>query len=339
MTNVGIAVGGRLDAVAELARRCEDAGFESLWVPETARTAFVQATVALAATERARVGTAIALAFPRSPVITAMTARDLAELSGGRFILGLGTQVKRVNELRYSTPFEHPAPKMRELIEVCREVWGAFGGAPIDHRGRFYTVTMPPFPGAGPVSGAIPIHIAAVNREMVKLAGAACDGFLGHPFTSRKYLEDVALPTLEEGITSAGRRREDVEVVQSIIVSIADTTEEALVGAKLQIAFYGTTRTYSRVFEIHGWGDVVEPLRAAFARGDFPGMIACITDEMAETYSAAGTADEVREKVHRFDGLADTVVYNPPWASPDPARTAESFERILDTLAPRARVA
>ncbi|HVL33151.1 MAG TPA: TIGR03617 family F420-dependent LLM class oxidoreductase [Actinomycetota bacterium] len=333
-TRIGIAIGGPLDTLGETAKRVEDAGFESIWVPETARTAYISAAVVAQATSRARIGTGIALAFPRSPVITAMTARDLAELSGGRFILGLGTQVKRVNELRYSTPFEHPAPKMRELIDVCRGVWGAFDGAPIDHRGRFYTVTMPPFPGAGP-AGPIPIHLAAVNHEMVRLVGERCDGFLGHPFSSPKFLSDVALPSLHEGLDAAGRKRDEVEVVQSIIVSIADTTEEALVGAKLQIAFYGTTRTYAKVFEIHGWGDVVGPLRAAHGRGDFAGMIECITDEMCDEFAAAGTADEVRDKVRKFDGLADTVLYNPPWAAPDIARTADVYERIVDVLAPR----
>lgn len=333
MTRIGIAVSGPLDTIGATAKRLEDAGFESLWVPETARTAYIQAAITLASTTRVRVGTSIALAFPRSPVITAMEARDLAELSGGRFILGLGTQVKRVNELRYSTPFEHPAPKMSELIDVCREVWGAFGGQPIDHRGRFYTVTMPPFPGAGP-AGPIPIHLAAVNHLMVRLTGEKADGFLGHPFTSVRYLEEIAKPALREGIDAAGRKPEEVEIAQSVIVSIADRTEDAFVGAKLQIAFYGTTRTYSGVFELHGWGDVVEPLRAAHKAGDFAGMIACITDEMAETYAVAGTADEVRDKIHRYDGLADTIIFNPPWADPTIARTGEVYERIIDVLAP-----
>src|SRR6266545_1033826 len=148
--DLGIVLGGDLTGLAGLARRAEAAGFESLWVAETARSAFVQAAVACQATSRALVGTDIALAFPRSPTITAMTARDLAELSGGRFVLGLGTQVKRINEERFSVPFEHPAPKLAEAVSVIRQVLSTFEGRPIEHRGRFYTVTMPPFPGAGP---------------------------------------------------------------------------------------------------------------------------------------------------------------------------------------------
>src|SRR5947207_5794283 len=138
----GIVVGGDLDGIEAMARRAEEAGFESVWVAETARSAFVQAALAVQATSRALVGTDIALAFPRSPTITAMTARDLAELSDGRFVLGLGTQVKRVNEQRFGVPFEHPAPKVAEAVEAIREVLGTFDGAPIDHRGRFYEITM-----------------------------------------------------------------------------------------------------------------------------------------------------------------------------------------------------
>lgn len=314
MTRYGIAIGGPLDTLGEVARRCEDGGFSSLWVPETARTAYIQAAVAIAATERVRVGTSIALAFPRSPVITAMAARDLAELSGGRFVLGLGTQVKRVNELRYATPFEHPAPKMREIVEVCRAVWHGFAGDPVDHHGRFYTVTMPPFPGAGPPPAPIPIYIAAVNERMVRLAGEACDGFLGHPFTSDRYLAEVARPALTDAIAVAGRSSGDVQVVQSVITSVASSREEALPAAKLQIAFYGTTRTYRRVFDLHGWDAVVDPLRAAHAAGDLRGMVELITDEMADTFAIAGTAGQVRDGLARFDGLADEIVLNPPWA-------------------------
>ena len=336
-TRYGIAIGGSLTEVGSAAKLAEDAGFASVWVPETARTAYVTASVAAMHTNRVRIGTGIALAFPRSPVITAMCARDLAELSGGRFVLGLGTQVKRVNELRYSTPFDHPAPRMREIMEVCRGVWRAFRGDPINHEGRFYTVTMPPFPGAGAPPGDIPIMLAAVNHDMVALCGEAADGYLGHPFSSIRYLDEVAKPAIAEGAQRAGRKPEDCEIVQSVICSIADTRADALVGAKMQIAFYGTTRTYAPVFELHGFGAVVEPLRAAHSRGDIAGMIACITDEMADVYAVAGTVEEVRDRLHRYDGVADEIVLNPPWASPELARSSDVYARIIDALAPSGR--
>ena len=329
---IGIAIGGPLDLVGQAARACEEAGIGSLWVAETARTAYIQSAVALQATERATVGTSIALAFPRSPVITAMSARDLAELSGGRFILGLGTQVKRVNELRYSTAFEHPAPKMREAVEVCRKVWQAFGGEPIDHRGRFYTVTMPPFPGGSAPPGPIPIYLAGVNTGMLRLTGEVADGLLGHPLSSPRYFTEVVRPALDEGIARAGRKPDEVRIVQGVICSVSDDPAQALNDAKLQIAFYGTTRTYRAVFDVHGWGEVVDPLREAHARGDIAAMVACITDEMAETYSVTGTAEQVREKVKRWEGLADGVYLGAPWATPDLARTTQTYLNIVDAF-------
>src|SRR5438552_13866609 len=189
--DLGVVVGGDLRRLGGLARQVEDAGFESVWVAETARSAVVQAALACQSTSRITVGTNIALVFPRSPTITAMSARDLAELSEGRFILGLGSQVKRINEQRFGVAFEHPAPKMAEAVEVIREVLATFEGKPIDHRGRFYSVTMPPFPGAGPAPGHVPIYIAAVNTHMAEAAGRSADGLLGHPLTSPDYIREV----------------------------------------------------------------------------------------------------------------------------------------------------
>ena len=332
---VGLSVGGPLGIVGSIAKMCEDAGYRSLWVAETARTAFLQAAVALQATTKVTVGTSIALAFPRSPVVTAMESRDLAELSNGRFILGLGTQVKRVNELRYATPFEHPAPKMREVVEVCRKVWRGFAGETIDHHGRFYTVAMQPFPGGAPAPGEIPVYLAAFNAGMVRLTGEVADGFLGHPLSSPRYFNEVVRPALDEGISKAGRKPDEVKIVQGVIVSIGDSTEKAMREAKGQIAFYATTRTYRTILDVHGWGEVVDPLRAAHAQGDFEAMIALITDEMCETLAAAGTPDEVRDKIRRWEGLADAVYLGPPWATPDAMRSADSFTRIVETFRPR----
>src|SRR5205823_933044 len=177
--HLGVDVGGDLRTLAAHARDVEDAGFESVWVAETSRSAFVQAALVAAATSRVTVGTNIALVFPRSPTLTAMAARDLAELSGGRFILGLGSQVKRVNEQRFGVPFSHPAPKMEEYVRAVRAVLDGFATGAVDHRGRFYTLTMAPFPGADSAPAPIPIHVAAVNERMVESAARAADGVIG----------------------------------------------------------------------------------------------------------------------------------------------------------------
>ena len=331
MLPLGIALGGELRTLPELARRAERAGFESIWVAETSRTAFVQAALVAQATERVTVGTAVALAFPRSPGITAMAARDLAELSGGRFILGLGSQVKRVNEQRFSVPFEHPAPKMAEVVQAVRAVLGAFGGEPLEHRGRFYTLTMPPFPGAGPPPGPVPIYLAAVNVAMAEAAGRVADGVCGHPMTSPEYVGEVVRPAARRGAREAERDPNDVSVTTNLITQVDEDGERAKREAALQVAFYATTRTYRPVLTMHGFDDVQEPLRRAFVRGDTAGMSE-LALPMVEHLAAAGTPDEVRRRVEEFDGVADRVILGPAWIGPSPERARRSYDLLLDTF-------
>lgn len=332
MPEVGIVVGGPTTAIPDMARMAEDGGYESVWVAETAYSAYVQAALACQATSRVSVGTNIALAFPRSPTITAMTARDLQELSGGRFILGLGSQVKRVNEHRFSVHFEHPAPKMGEYVDVIREVLDTFGGQRIEHRGRFYTVTMNPFPGAAPVS-SVPIYVAAVNAGMLEAAGRVADGVLGHPLTSPTYLKEVVRPAVERGATAAGRDPSEVNVTNSVILQLNEDRERARFEAAVQIAFYATTRTYRPVLELHGFGDLVGDLREAFGKGDL-GRMAEIAMPMVDTYAIAGPEDECRDRLAEFDGLVDRILLGGAWVGPDPQAIAENYRRILETFRP-----
>jgi probable F420-dependent oxidoreductase len=330
--DLGMVIGGDLRGQRELARQVEDAGFESVWVAETARSAFVQAAVASAATSRVTVGTDIALAFPRSPTITAMTARDLAELSAGRFILGLGTQVKRVNEQRFGVAFEHPAPKIAEAVEAVRAVLRTFGGQPVDHRGRFYTITMPPFPGAGPAPGGVPIYLAAVNRVMAETAGRCADGVLGHPMTSPEYVRQVLRPAVETGATAAGRDPGGVNISTGVILQVSKDREEARREAALQIGFYATTRTYRPVLALHGFEELVEPLREAFGRSDFAAL-AEVAMPMVESFAVAGDPDECRERIAAFEGLADRVILGGAWVGAED-RVAQNHQAIIDTFAP-----
>jgi len=327
-------VGGPLRGLGALSRDVEEAGFESVWVAETARSAFVQAAVAAAATSRIRVGTNIALAFPRSPTITAMAARDLAELSEGRFVLGLGTQVKRINENRFGIPFEHPAPKVGEAVEVIREVLATFDGKPIEHRGRFYSITMPPFPGAGPAPGRLPIYLAAVNAVMAETAGRVADGVLGHPMTSPDWIRDLVRPAVARGAAGVGRTPEEVNVTTGVILQISEDRDEARREAALQVGFYATTRTYRPVLGMHGFEDRLEPLRRAFVRGDLAGM-ADVAMGMVDVLAVAGTANECRERVERFDGLVDRVILGGAWVGPSEERLLQNHRAILETFAPR----
>jgi probable F420-dependent oxidoreductase len=329
--DVGIVVGGPLDQIGDVARLAEDRGFESVWCAETARSAFVQAAVVCQATQRVKVGTAVALAFPRSPAITAMCARDLAELSGGRFVLGLGSQVKRVNEQRFSVGFEHPAPKMEDYVQAVRAVLGAFHGEPPEHRGRFYTITMPPFPGAEPPAKPIPIYVAAVNERMAEVAGRVADGVVGHPMTSPEYVKKVLVPAIERGAQEAGRDLGEISVTTNLITQVARDGETARREAALQVAFYATTRTYRPVLALHGFEDRIDPLREAHARGDFSAM-AEVARPMVDTLAAAGTPEEIKERIGAFEGLVDRVILGGAWVGPSPERVRESFSLLLETF-------
>ncbi len=331
--DVGIVLGGDLRRLGVLAAEAERAGYESLWVAETARSAYVQAAVVCAATGMAKVGTNIALAFPRSPTITAMAARDLAELSGGRFVLGLGAQVKRINEQRFSVPYEHPAPKIAEAVEAVRSVLASFAGIPIDHRGRFYTITMPPFPGSDPAPAPVPVYLAAVNRVMAETAGGVADGVLGHPMTSPRWIREVLRPAVERGASRAGRPSGEVNVSTGVIVHVSDDRVLARREAALQVGFYATTRTYRPVLALHGHEERLEPLRRAFARGDIMEM-AAIAMPMVDDLAVAGTPSECRERLAAFEGLADRVILGGAWIGPDQHRIEENLRAVLHTFAP-----
>ena len=331
MPDIGIVVGGRMEAIGDLARRAEDVGYESVWVAETASSAFVQASLACRATSRVKIGTNIALAFPRSPTITAMAVRDLSELSGGRFILGLGSQVKRINEHRFSVPFEHPAPKMTEYVEVVRKVLATFHGEPIDHRGRFYTVTMPPFPGADPAP-EVPIYLAAVNERMAEAAGRVADGILGHPMTSPKYIADVVRPAVERGAGAAGRDISAVSFTNSVILQIGEDRERARREAALQVGFYATTRTYTPVLAHHGFDDRVAPLRRAYAGRNMEALVD-LALPMVDTFAIAGPEEECRERLTAFDGLVDRIVFGGAWVGPQDS-VAENYRRLVETFRP-----
>ncbi len=331
----GIGIGGPMPMIAPVAQMVEAAGFESCWAAETTNSAFVQAQIAIQATSKIKVGTAIALAFPRSPTITAMEAMDLDELSGGRFIIGLGTQVKRVNENRFSVPFEHPAPKLKEYAQVMRTVWAANRGEDVTFEGRFYNVTMPTFGGLRqPPPRDVPIYFAAVNKLMARYCGEVADGLLGHPLASPRYLEEVIRPAIAEGAERGGRSADACNLTASPMISISDDVDLARREVKMQIAFYATTRTYTPILELHGRAHLVPELRDAFAAKDKNRMIDLIDDELCDEIAVAGPVDEAREKVGRWDGLADRLMVAGPWYGPSAGRLFENYQALVETFGP-----
>ncbi|MGH2657997.1 MAG: LLM class flavin-dependent oxidoreductase, partial [Actinomycetota bacterium] len=219
-------------------------------------------------------------------------------------------------------------------VEVVREVLATFRGEKVDHRGRFYTVTMNPFPGAGPVED-VPVCLAAVNERMLEAAGSVADGVLGHPLTSPDYIRQVVRPAIERGAAAAGRDPSDVSLTNSVVLQLNDDRERARFEAALQIAFYATTRTYRPVLDLHGFGDLTAPLREAYARGDL-GEMARIALPMVDTYAVAGPEEECRERLAAFDGLVDRILLGGAWVGPDQEALAENYRRILATFRPAA---
>jgi probable F420-dependent oxidoreductase len=332
---LGLGVGGSLEEVTDLARLAETAGFESVWTAELTRSSLVQAAAAICATRRIRVGTAVTLAFPRSPTITAMEAWDLDELSGGRFLLGLGTQVKRVLEGRFSVPFEHPAARLAEYAQAVRTVWAANRGDDVRHEGRFYRITMPTFHGPDqPGRHDVPILFAAVGPVMARTAGAVADGVIGHPLASPRYLTEVVAPSIAEGLAASGRPPDACQITAVAVASVDENTEAARRAARLQIAFYATTRTYLPILELHDRASIQGELRRAFVRRDHDRMAALIDDEFLDAVAISGSPGELRDRLAAWSsvpGLA-RVILAAPWYAMSAAAERRAAKRVVDVL-------
>ncbi len=332
----GVAADGTADAgIAASARRLEEAGYDGAWATETGRDPFLPLAIAAGATERLSLATGIAVAFARNPMTLAMSANDLHQLSSGRFILGLGSQVKPHITKRYSMPWSHPAPRMRELVLAIRAIWRTWEtGAPLAFKGEFYTHTlMTPFfdPGPNPY-GNPKIVLAAVGERMAEVAGEAADGLLAHPFTTGRYLREVSLPALERGAAKTGRTRADLTVALPGFVVTGSTEEEMAASAKAakaQLAFYGSTPAYRPVLELHGWGELQSELHARSRRGEWEAMGSLVDDEVLETFAVVAPADRVAGAVlERWDGLVDRFSFYAALPERDMAEVIAAFHQL-----------
>jgi probable F420-dependent oxidoreductase len=304
-----------LRLVPAVARAVEEIGFDCLWTSETQHDPFLPLAIAAEHTKRLELGTAIAVAFPRSPTVMAHIAWDLAAQSNGRFMLGLGTQVKPHIERRFGMTWEAPTPKLREMILALRAVWAAWqGDGRINFRGQFYKITlMTPFFNPGPIEHpGIPIFIAGVNEKLCRLAGELCQGFHVHPFHTVKYVREVTLLNIEKGLKQSKRTRADIQLSSAIFVATNEAEKEK---ARMQISFYASTPTYRPVLEIHGWGEAGERLSALAARGRWAEMPEQISDEMLnEVAVIAEDDDELPARVkERYNGLLDRVTLYTPF--------------------------
>jgi len=312
-----------LESIPGYARKVEALGYDCLWSAETQHDPFLPLAVAATVTSKIKLGTSIAVAFPRSPMILAQISWDLAKASRGRFILGLGSQVKGHNERRFSVKFESPAPKMREVVLAMRAIWDCWqNGTKLDFKGQFFRFDlMTPFFNPGPIEHPrVPVFIAGVNPTMCRVAGEVCDGLHVHPFNSPKYLRELVRPAVEEGLAKAGRPRADFTYVTSSFVVVGDTEPEIAQqtqAVKQQIAFYASTRTYEPVLAVHGWQDLVPHLHRRSVEGDWKGMADLITDEMLETYAVVGSYATIATRLkERYAGLLDRTAFYQPYRQP-----------------------
>ncbi|MCH8900971.1 MAG: TIGR03617 family F420-dependent LLM class oxidoreductase, partial [Chloroflexi bacterium] len=287
-------------------------------------------------TERIDLGTAVAIAFPRSPMATAQIAWDLQRLSNGRFVIGLGTQVKGHIERRYGMTWAAPGPRLKEYVLMMRAIWDSWqNGTKPSFQGEHYRYTlMTPFFNPGAIEHPnIPIHISAINPYNCRLVGEVCDGIKLHGFNTPKYLREVILPNIEKGAKKAGRDLKEIEICGVGFVITGKTEEEvekAKEPTRQQIAFYASTRTYRPVLDIEGWGELCPELFALSLEGKWQEMATKITDDMLEQFAVIGTYDEIVPMIkERSAGLIDRTTFAIPVRSPEDEERLRSMIKEL----------
>jgi len=308
---------GGLRNAGEMARAQEELGYDGLWSAETGHDPFLPLAMAAPATERVELGTSITVAFARNPMTMAMVANDIQLASEGRFILGLGSQIKPHIEKRFSMPWSKPAARMREYVEAMQAIWRSWNtDEKLDFRGDFYTHTlMTPFFSPGKNTYGPPkVYIAAVGPLMTRVVGEVCDGLLVHPFSTERYLREETMPALEEGLRRSGRARRDVEVTAPSFVVTGDNEDEynrAAAGVRQQVSFYGSTPAYRPVLELHGWGDLQTELNVLSKQGKWTEMGKLIDDEILDAFAVCGEPDEIPVKMaKRYGDVCDRVTFN-----------------------------
>lgn len=306
--------GETIDDMIAWAKRAEAAGFGSVWAGELHRTPAVTLAAVGPHTRQIRVGAGIFWAFTRSPFTLALTALDLDDACRGRFILGLGTGVRRLNEQWQNVTFGNPVRHLRECVQAVRLIMdSAHRGAPIRFQGEYYDFDIRGYRRPRPpVAGRIPVYLAAVNGAMIRLAGEVGDGLLGHPIWSLAWIRDVVEPNLARGLSRAGRTRDGFHLNTRLVCAISNDVRTARRAAAGTIAFHATVRTYERLFTWHGFGTAAQRIQQAFRQGDIPGMIDAVPEEMIDTFSAAGHVDQVRRRVSAYAERVDSLMLTFP---------------------------
>lgn len=335
----GALRGYEIGELAGVAAAMERLGHNGVWMPEINHDPFLPLPAVAAATSRITVGTGIAIAFARSPMLLAYLGSDLQLATQGRFILGLGSQVRAHVTRRFSMPWSHPAARMRELISAVRAIWRSFEtGDPLDFRGDFYSHTLmtPEFSPAPARFGLPPIFLAAVGERMTEVAGEVADGLFLHSFTTERYVREISLPTLERSLRNAGRERSEIDVVGLPFIATGMTEEqliEAREATRRRIAFYGSTPAYRPVLELHGWGDLGDELHRLSVSSDparWDRLVDLIDDEVLGTFAIVAEPAEVATAVaDRFGGCFDRLRLNRPPLPEEPLSELVSALQVL----------
>jgi probable F420-dependent oxidoreductase len=317
---VDSSISVEISSSAATARAAEEAGYDGAWTAETNHDPFLACVTAAEHSERLEIGTSIAVAFARSPMTMGYTAHDLQSFSRGRFLLGLGSQVKPHIERRFSMPWSRPAARMREYIAAMRAIWDAWeNGTRLDFKGDFYTHTlMTPFFDPGPTGfGAPTVYLAGVGERMTEVAGEVCDGFLCHGFTTERYVREVTRPALERGRARAGKTLDGFHVALPTFVVTGSTAEEmdtATDKVRQQIAFYGSTPAYRGVLELHGWNALHDDLHALSRQGRWVEMGKLIDDEVLHAFAVVAEPEQLAAGLlRRYRGLVTRLSLSAPY--------------------------
>ena len=317
-----------LNKIPGIAKQVEDFGFDGLWTAEAQHNPFLPIPLAAHSTSKINLGTGIAVAFPRSPMVTAQIAWDLAAQSNGRFILGLGTQIAVHIVKRFSAQWDgKPVSQLREYVLAMRKIWDAFQNeSGLRYRGDHYSFgVLPPFFNPGAIENPnIPVYIAGVGTALCKLGGELADGFHVHPFHTATYLRDVIRPAIKEGAERTGRSIEDVSLTCAVFVVTGRNEEEIqrnTIEIKSQIAFYASTPSYQKVLDVHGWGDFGEAMNRMTKEGKWDVMWKEVPDEIMNEFAVVAPPDELPYALReRYEGLLDRAGYYFPFDPTDESR-------------------
>lgn len=325
-----------LERIVETAKYAESAGFHSVWATELYRTAFQQLAAIAPQTSTIKLGTSVALAFVRSPLITAISAMDLDESSKGRLILGLGSGARRTNEMWHGQLHGKPVTRIKECVDIVKHsVSVSHLDRDIVYKGQYYDINIKGFKRPfEPVRTKVPIFLAGVGENMVRASAECADGYIGHIVCSRKYIAETVMPALRAGLSISGRKRADFCVSSIFICAVCGHRDlaDARRAAKATIAFYSTVKTYWKPFRLHGFASRAEKIRDAYFKGDLEGMVENVSDDMLDAFAIVGTADQCRRKLRDCGDCIDLPILSAPHYYLDPEQVAIYQKRIVETF-------